>query len=94
MCLPAWTILCATPLMEGVSSVGPSPIFELLACPNVSLGLKAMHFVFLNASQPLHLALNQSNSHLFSAGGEMLVLNALVSPTALSGAGDSVVLRV
>lgn len=86
--------VCATPLVDGVSSVGPSPIFELLACPNGSLGLEAMRFVFLNASQPLHLTLSRSNSDLFSAGGEMLVLNALVSRTALSGAGDSVVLRL
>lgn len=68
-CVPARAVLCATPLM-GMARVTqcpqrvPVPPSELLASPSVSLGLKDMHFVFLSASQPLRLVLNQRNGDL------------------------------
>lgn len=90
MCLPAWAILCATSLIgicqhNTVSSVGPSPTFELTS-PSVSLGLKDMHFVFLSASQPLHLVLNQRSSDLFQCWQGNAGAKCTGSPTACSGA--------
>lgn len=89
MCLLSWAILCATPLTgicqnTTMSSVGPSPTFEL-ASPSVSLGLKDRHFVFLSASQPLHLVLNQRNRDLFQSWRGNAGAECTGSPTAHRG---------